>query len=217
MERILKAALFDLEGTLIDTEGQYTRFWDGIAKQYCPDIPDFANTIKGTTLVQIFKNYFPDKQIQDEIARKLDEFEASMDFTPYPGVLDFILDLKKEGIKTAIATSSNRPKFSHLKTKCPEFVALFDRILTAEDFSASKPDPDCYLKAAAALVCTIDECAVFEDAFTGLQAGMASGMLTVGLTTTNSREAIEGKCHFILDSWVGFTTDSLRKLLRSAL
>ena len=186
MERILKAALFDLDGTLIDTEGQYTRFWDGIAKQYCPDIPDFANTIKGTTLVQIFKNYFPDKQIQDEIARKLDEFEASMDFTPYPGVLDFILDLKKEGIKTAIATSSNRPKFSHLKSRCPEFVALFDRILTAEDFSASKPDPDCYLKAAAALGCNIDECAVFEDAFTGLQAGMASGMLTVGLTTTNS-------------------------------
>ena len=107
MERILKAALFDLDGTLIDTEGQYTRFWDGIAKQYCPDIPDFANTIKGTTLVQIFKNYFPDKQIQDEIARKLDEFEASMDFTPYPGVLDFILDLKKEGITMENVTSSS--------------------------------------------------------------------------------------------------------------
>ena len=73
------------------------------------------------------------------------------------------------------------------------------------------------LKAAAALGCTKDECAVFEDAFTGLQAGMASGMITVGLTTTNSREAIEGKCHFILDSWVGFTTDSLRKLLSTAL
>ena len=65
MDRILKAALFDLDGTLIDTEGQYSKFWNGIAKRYHHDIPDFANRIKGTTLVQIFKTYFPQKEVQE--------------------------------------------------------------------------------------------------------------------------------------------------------
>ena len=217
MDRILKAALFDLDGTLIDTEGQYSKFWNGIAKRYHPDIPDFANRIKGTTLVQIFKTYFPQKEVQEELIAKLKELEATMDFTPYPGVVDFITDLKKEGIKTAIVTSSGRVKLQSLQAAYPEFVSMFDRILTAEDFSASKPDPDCYLKAAAALGCGIDECVVFEDAFTGLQAGMSSGIFTIGLPTTNSREEIEGKCHCILDSWVGFNTDSLRKFLQGEI
>lgn len=216
MERILKAALFDLDGTLIDTEGQYSIFWNGIAKQYYPDIPDFANRIKGTTLAQIFETYFPQKAVQAQLIAKLKELESSMDFTPYPGVVDFIAELKTEGIKTAIVTSSGRVKIQSFQAAYPEFVSMFDRILTAEDFSASKPDPDCYLKAAAALGCGIDECVVFEDAFTGLQAGMSSGMCTIGLPTTNSREAIEGKCHYILDSWVGFTTSALRNILNNA-
>lgn len=124
MDRILKAALFDLDGTLIDTEGQYSKFWNGIAKRYHPDIPDFANRIKGTTLVQIFKNYFPQKEVQEELIAKLKELEASMDFTPYPGVVDFITDLKKEGIKTAIVTSSGRVKLQSFQAAYPEFVSM---------------------------------------------------------------------------------------------
>ena len=72
----------------------------------------------------------------------------------YSGVLKEIsFYLKKEGIKTAIVTSSGRVKLQSFQAAYPEFVSMFDRILTAEDFSASKPDPDCYLKAAAALGC----------------------------------------------------------------
>ena len=48
-----KVALFDLDGVVIDTEGQYTEFWETIGKRYCPEIPDFALRIKGMALVQI--------------------------------------------------------------------------------------------------------------------------------------------------------------------
>jgi beta-phosphoglucomutase-like phosphatase (HAD superfamily) len=72
----------------------------------------------------------------------------------------------------------------------PEFKELFDAILTSEDFERSKPDPDCYLKAAKRLKASYKDCVVFEDSFNGLKSGRAAGMYVVGLATTNPAEAI---------------------------
>ena len=67
---------------------------------------------------------------------------------------------------------------------------LFDAILTSEDFERSKPDPDCYLKAANRLGASVKDSVVFEDSFNGLKSGRAAGMYVVGLATTNPAEAI---------------------------
>jgi beta-phosphoglucomutase-like phosphatase (HAD superfamily) len=72
----------------------------------------------------------------------------------------------------------------------PGFKQLFDAILTSEDFDRSKPDPDCYLKAAERLGVRKSECIVFEDSFNGLRSGRAAQMAVVGLATTNKAEDI---------------------------
>lgn len=56
---MIKAALFDLDGVVLDTETQYSVFWGMIGKEYHPELPDFALRIKGQTLVQIYDKYFP--------------------------------------------------------------------------------------------------------------------------------------------------------------
>lgn len=208
-----KAALFDLDGTLVETESQYTIFWGNTARKYRPDVPRLEYIIKGTTLTQIFANYFPDPQLQEEITRGLDEFEGQMQFPFIPGALDFLRDLKSHGVKMAVVTSSNQKKMEVAKRAIPEMMSLFDRILTSEDFAASKPNPDCYLKGAEVFGCNTDECIVFEDAFTGLQAGMSSGILTIGLATYNSRETIQDKCHHVIDNFNGLTYDNVAELL----
>ena len=210
-----KAALFDLDGTLVDTEHQYTIFWAETGKKYRPDVPNLAQAIKGTTLVQIFQRYFPDKQWQREITEALDRWEARMTYDIIPGALDFVRDIRSHGVKCAIVTSSNIKKMDVFRNRQPEFCALFDRILTSEDFAASKPNPDCYLKGAETFGCTIDEGVVFEDAFTGLQAGMSAGIFTVGLTTYNSREAISSLCNHAIDNFVGLTYDGVTDILDS--
>lgn len=211
--KTLKAALFDLDGTLIDTEDQYTVIWGNIARQFRPDIPGLEFKIKGTTLVQIFDRYFPDPEMQKKVTVMLDEGEAGMNYDFYPGALDFIADLKKNGVKCAIVTSSNQKKMDAVKKAIPNFYELFDKVLTAEDFTASKPAPDCYLQGAKAFDCTIDECVVFEDAFTGLQAGMSSGIFTVGLTTCNPEEAIKDKCNYVLHSFEGLTFERIQEII----
>ena len=85
-----------------------------------------------------------------------------------------------------------------------EFRQLFDAILTSEDFERSKPDPDCYLKAAERLGAEIDECIVFEDSFNGLKSGRAAGMKVVGLATTNSAESIAPYSDVIISNYNNF-------------
>lgn len=208
-----KVALFDLDGTLMDTEGQYTVFWGKMAAKYRPDVPNLEQIIKGTTLIQIFERYFPDKKWQEEITLALDEWEKQMDYVFIPGALDFVHDIKSHGVRCAIVTSSNIKKMEVVADKVPEFRTLFDRILTSEDFAASKPNPDCYLKGASVFDCKKEECVVFEDAFTGLQAGMSAGIYTIGLATNNSRTQIQDKCNYVIDDFEGLTYDRVAALI----
>lgn len=211
--REFKAALFDLDGTLFDTEGQYTILWGRLARKYRPDIPRLEYIIKGTTLKQIFERYFPDPEVQAAIKVDLDDYERQMRYEWVAGALDFLSDLKSHGVKCAVVTSSNQEKMRSVALQWPAFNEMFDRVLTSEDFTASKPHPDCYLLGAKVFGCTTDECVVFEDAFTGLQAGMSAGIYTIGLATGNSPEQIKDKCNHVLNDFVGLTFAQVEELL----
>ena len=186
-----KVALFDLDGVVFDTEPQYTVFWGMICREYHPEKPGLENSIKGQTLVQIYDKYFADlKDEQAVITRRLNEFEQQMTFEYVAGFEKFVSLLRNDGVKTAVVTSSNRPKMENVYRQRPEFRDYFDAILTSEDFSESKPSPDCYLKGALRFHASPKECVVFEDSFNGLKSGRAAKMAVVGLATTNASEQI---------------------------
>lgn len=187
-----KAALFDLDGVVFDTEPQYSVFWGMICRQYHPEHPGLEHEIKGSTLVQIYDRWFsgPLESERPDITRRLDAYEQTMHYDYILGFEALIADLHAHGVKTAVVTSSNIPKMESVYRYQPDFHTLFDTILTSEDFSRSKPDPDCYLRAARRLGVASDECIVFEDSFNGLRSGRAAQMKVVGLATTNTAEAI---------------------------
>ena len=192
-DRNIRAALFDLDGVVFDTESQYTLFWGEQFRLYHPDKTGLEHKIKGQTLV--------------------DEFERNMRFDYVGGFTDFAGDLRRNGVKTAVVTSSNRMKMASVYAARPEFRQLFDAILTSEDFERSKPDPDCYLKGAALFGAERDECVVFEDSFNGLKAGRAAGMAVVGLSTTNRAEAIRPYADCVIPDFRGLGVDKLYAML----
>lgn len=197
-------ALFDLDGVVFDTEPQYTVFWGSQYRKYHSDQPGLEHSIKGMTLNQIFERHFKDKtEIQQAITLELNEFEKNMDYSYIAGFEVFMSKLRSFGIKTAVVTSSNLPKMQNVYKKRPEFADYFDEILTSEDFSKSKPDPDCYLKAAQRFGVSVDECVGFEDSFNGLKSLRSAGVAVVGLATTNTRDALASYADKIIDNYLG--------------
>ena len=189
---MMKAALFDLDGVVFDTEPQYTIFWGAQCREFHPEHPGLEHEIKGQTLVQIYDAWFSGElqEKQAVITERLNLYEQQMDYIYVTGFEDYVKKLRTQGVKTAVVTSSNRIKMEAVYQRHPEFKGLFDAILTSEDFERSKPDPDCYLKAANRLEVSVKDSVVFEDSFNGLKSGRAAGMYVVGLATTNPAEAI---------------------------
>ena len=199
------AVLFDFDGVVVDTETQYSHFWHEMGKQYL-GMDDIEGRVKGQTLVYIYDTCFPGRaKEQAEVTERLNRFEQEMSFDFIPGVLDFIADLHRNGVKTAVVTSSNEAKMAAVYRVHPEIKTLFDRILTAEMFTASKPAPDCFLLGMEVFGTTPDTTYVFEDSFNGLKAGLSSGATVLGLATTSSREDIDPLCHDVLVDFQGFT------------
>lgn len=203
------AALFDLDGVLLDTEPQYTIFWDEQGRKYLNET-NFGRRIKGQTLQQIYAGHFSELEaMQPVITQALNRYQEEMSYAYIPGAEDFLKDLKRHGVRMAVVTSSDEQKMRLVHRAHPEFQLYFDRILTAEDFARSKPDPDCFLLGMKVFGTTPEQTFVFEDSFHGLQAGMASGATVFGLATTNSREAIAGKAHYIIDDFRQMTFERL--------
>lgn len=211
----LKAALFDLDGVVFDTEPQYSIFWGSQCRLYHPERPGLEQEIKGQTLTQIYDQWFsgPLEKEQPVITDRLNEYESHMHYDYIEGFEQMIADLHAHGVKTAVVTSSNLPKMQAVYRYQPEFKLLFDAILTSEDFERSKPDPDCYLKAAARLGASTDECIVFEDSFNGLRSGRAANMKVVGLATTNSAESISELSDIQISDYRNMDFNQLSSLL----
>jgi len=205
MEKMkMKAALFDLDGVVFNTEPQYSVFWGAQCREFHPEHPGLEHEIKGQTLVQIYDAWFSgelaDKQAL--ITERLNQFEQQMDYQYVAGFEQYMRRLRQKGVKTAVVTSSNQAKMEAVYHHHPEFKSLFDAILTSEDFERSKPDPDCYLKAAERFGLGPEDCVVFEDSFNGLKSGRAAGMRVVGLATTNPAESIRPLCDEVIEDYI---------------
>lgn len=203
MDKMKTAALFDLDGVVLDTESQYSKFWGAQGRTYRPDIPHFDQVIKGQTLTQIFSRYFSDypAAVLEKITAGLDDFEQHMEYNYIPGAREMLAWLQESGIPAALVTSSNDRKMQAVRRARPELEGYFSAWVTADKVTHSKPHPECFLLGAQLLGRGPGECVVFEDSFHGLAAGRAAGMTVVGLATTKSRAELEGRADLLIDDF----------------
>ena len=201
----MQGALFDLDGVLVDTEGIYTEFWSDMDRRFPTGVAGFAQVIKGSTLTDILDTYFPDKSVQDRIVDMLKQHERDMRYRLFDGVAELLAALRQRGFRMAIVTSSNRTKMKHLFAQLPELEKAMDIVITDEDISRSKPDPEGYLLAAERLGIPAEECYIFEDSLNGLRAARAAGGVVVGVATTNPRKVVEEMSDITVDTLADFS------------
>ncbi len=210
------AVLFDLDGVLLDSEGQYSIFWEQMDHEYPTGIQQFASFIKGFHLARIL-NYFENEDVRQQVLNKLLEFERHMNYEFFPGALEFVKELRSAGIPMAIVTSSDHKKMQALYSQYPEFPTLFDKIVTGDMVTKAKPDPDCFLMGARQLGMDIKDCIVFEDSRNGLIAGRESGALVIGISTTLDRDTVGQLSDLTLNAVEELTVERMLEIQRHHL
>lgn len=203
--------LFDFDGVIADTEPLYTTFWNREGMKYFGE-ENFGIKIKGQTFKHI-SGYFADEKDLAQAMHDIDEFERNMPYTLVPGILDFLNELEAAGVPTAIVTSSHDKKMENAWRAHPWLKEKVTTVLTSNDFTASKPDPECFLKAMEKLGGKPERTIVFEDSLHGIQAGRNSGAFVVGLPTTFPEEKLKDICDLVIPDFTGLTLENLcRKL-----
>jgi HAD superfamily hydrolase (TIGR01509 family) len=108
--------------------------------------------------------------------------------TPLPGATEWLARLKRAGWRQAIASSAPRLNVDAM-LRALRFEPYFDAIVSSEDVTAGKPDPQVFLTAAARLDVPPPECIVVEDAAAGIDAARRAGMKSVGVRRTGTLDA----------------------------
>jgi len=142
--------LFDMDGVILDTETQYCVIWKHIGIKYNSGVDNLEYAIKGTTLPNILENYFShlDEEEKQSLIGELYEYEHNMDYRrEIKGAFRFVDELKKNGIKVGLVTSSNDDKLASVYEQ-NDIRAIFDTIVSANRITRGKPDPMCFLLAA---------------------------------------------------------------------
>lgn len=206
------AALFDLDGVLMDTEGEYTKFWDRVDELYPTHVRNFSLAIKGSTLDRIFNTYFPDNETQKQIYQMLLDMELHFNYREFPDAPAFVEMLKAHGIPCIVVTSSNRQKMEAVYSQLPEFRKRLPGLVCDEDVTRSKPDPQGYLIGAERLGMPIEKCIVFEDSLSGLEAGRRSGARVIALATSRPYEELTDKAHRVYRQLADISFSDLEKL-----
>ncbi|MFF8969372.1 HAD-IA family hydrolase [Streptomyces sp. NPDC014995] len=185
-----QALLFDNDGTLVSTLASVERCWTRWAREYGITAEDFARVeLHGRPAVEIVADLLPARLVPEAVAR-VEQLEV--DDVPHggvellPGTEAFLDTLPAD--RWAVVTSATR----RLGEARLAAVGIRPKTLvTADDVTRGKPDPEPYLLAARELGVDPAHCVVFEDAPAGLAAGRAAGMRTVALATTHPAHELD--------------------------
>ncbi|MFB6724456.1 HAD-IA family hydrolase [Kribbella sp. NPDC056345] len=180
--RDIRAVLFDMDGTLVDSDAVVDRSWSTWATEYGLSPAEVLAVAHGNPAAATVAQFLPDVSDSERAvagARVLElECDDVSDVVPTPGAHELIATLERLGLPWAVYTSApNRLAKVRL-----EAAGISPSILvTIDDVAHGKPDPEGYLRVAELVGVEIEHCLVVEDTLVGLAAGRASGATTAGL------------------------------------
>ncbi len=193
------AALFDWDGVIIDSARAHERSWERLAEELDRPLPE-DHFLRGFGMRNevIFPDILQWSRDPDEIHQWSRQKESlyrevirEEGVTILPGVIRYLKSLRDAGIPCVIGTSTQRDNVEFI-LEMTELRPYFQEMVTSEDVSHGKPDPEVFLKAAERAGLPPEQCVVFEDALYGIQAAKAGGMTAVGVLTTHPGAFLKG-------------------------
>lgn len=185
------AALFDMDGTLLDSGAAVVASWTEFAEDHGLDVDEVLGSIHGVRAVESVARYVPAERVASETTRLLDREKAMTDgIREIPGAGALLEALPAVGVPVAIVTSA--PRDLALVRLAAAGIPVPPVLVSGDDVEHGKPAPDCYLAAAGRLAADPARCLVFEDAEAGIRAGLAAGarVVVVGAHVSPATEGL---------------------------
>jgi len=188
-----KAFLFDLNGTMIDDMDYHVRSWHRILNSLGAGISKEQAKAecygKNHELIErIFPGRFSaaekDRMSVEKEKQYQEEYRPSLALLP--GLMEFLMEAKKKNIRMAIGSAAIMFNIDFVLDGL-DIRHYFDAIVSADDVSRSKPDPETYLKCASLLSIDPQDCLVFEDVPKGVESADNAGMKAMVLTTMHGQ------------------------------
>ena len=182
-----QAILFDLDGVLVDSTPCVTRVWSAWAQEHGLDAEHVVHVAHGRPTIATVRKVAPHLDAQRETDRiEQREINDTDGLRVLPGAKELLAKLPVK--RYTIVTSGTR----QLATRRLQVAGLPvpPTMITADDITNGKPDPEPYLAGARALGCEPNECLVFEDAPSGIRAAKSAGMVAIGVPTTYKPEEL---------------------------
>jgi sugar-phosphatase len=178
----IRALLFDMDGTLVESDAPVARAWATWAAEYgvAPEALDaVAHGVPADGTVRLLRPDLDESGVAAASARQMElQYTDLDDVVALPGAHELIATLEAAGVPWAVVTSADR----ELARRRLGVAGIDAAVLVArDDIARGKPDPEGYRTAAAALGVPARECLVVEDAEAGLAAGRAAGARTAAL------------------------------------
>ncbi|MEA3453448.1 MAG: beta-phosphoglucomutase [Candidatus Caldatribacteriota bacterium] len=188
MSKKLKAIIFDLDGVITDTSEYHYRAWKRLTdEEGIPFSRDDNDKLRGVSRKECLKILLNGKQVsaeqfQEMMDRKnryyVELLKQMTSKNILSGAKKLVLEIKRRGIKTAIASVSKNTRTVLQGTGIED---LFDVIVDGYSVKNTKPAPDIFLFAAKELGVKPEDCVVIEDAEAGIEAALAGKMIPIGI------------------------------------
>lgn len=180
---MIKAVIFDMDGVLVDSEPKNLEQIKGFMHAYGADVEEaFLHSLVGSSFDDTYRycmEYMHVEWSKQEFARRYEEYvnHHMYDYSDIlnEGVRELLLWLRKQGIRTAIASSSPQKRIHKMEQNC-ELKGHFNIKVSGELFEESKPNPDIYFHTAERLGLKPEECLAIEDSAFGITAAKRAGM-----------------------------------------
>ncbi len=182
--------LFDLDGTLVDSNGAHVEAWRrafaGRGYRVPPDRIFVEIGKGGDKVVPHLLGNEADEKDGDALRRRAQEYARiakAHGLKPMPGAVSLLTDLRRRGIKTVLATSSKKGQLQiTVEASGVDWPALVDELTTADDAERSKPDPDIVSAAVKKLKLTPAQCAMVGDTPYDAESARRAGIICLGVT-----------------------------------
>ncbi|MEB3887033.1 HAD family phosphatase [Lyngbya sp. CCY1209] len=187
---MLTAIIFDLDGTLANTDPLHYQTWVDVLSDYGMKLnPEFYNArISGRLNPDIVRDILPQltpEEGRDLADRKEARFrEIALGLEPLPGLMELLAWIEKKGLKTGIVTNAPRANAVFM-LEVLKLGDRFEHVILSEEVGVGKPDPAPYKTILDRLDVSPTEAIVFEDSPSGIRAAVAAGIETFGVASTH--------------------------------